>query len=488
MRHSLLLMCMLIAVSCLGQTSQERLAATGLEGTWQGTLGGGAVNLRLVLTITKTAEGVYSGILDSVDQGATIVVDKITLNGDQVRLEVQRVGGAYEGVLRKDESELAGTWTQRGIAQPLSFTRGKPATTSEAKPTARPSAGSRPLDAPIDVNVPRAPTAFGADGKTHLVYELHITNFVHREFSLSRVEVLNDRSGSLARYEGADLVGRVGRPGVPEAVGLDKLRIGPGLRAVVYMWVTLNSPEAVPSAVEHRVTVKAAEDPEEFTVQCARVPVSRDIAVIAPPLRGDEWRATNGPSNNSGHRRALMPMRGQARIAQRFAIDWTRLVDGEKTFAGDPLDNKNYRAYGAEALAVADGTVTEIKDGIPQNVPGRQSRAVPITLDTIAGNHVITDIGYGRYAFYAHLQPGSLRVKVGEHVKRGQVVGLVGNSGNSTEPHLHFHLSDASSPLGSEGVPYVFESFEVQPKPNAPTIRHQMEMPTENEVVKFSPE
>jgi len=86
---------------------------------------------------------------------------------------------------------------------------------------------------------------------------------------------------------------------------------------------------------------------------------------------------------------------------------------------------------------------------------------VPITLETVGGNHVILDIGRGLYAFYAHLQPGSLRVNVGDRVKRGQVLGLVGNSGNSTEPHLHFHISDANSPLGSEGVPYAFDSFEL---------------------------
>ena len=76
---------------------------------------------------------------------------------------------------------------------------------------------------------------------------------------------------------------------------------------------------------------------------------------------------------------------------------------------------------------------------------------------------MIVDLGGGRYAFYAHLQPGSLRVKLGDRVRQGQVVGLVGNSGNSTEPHLHFHLSDGNSPLGSEGVPYIHyihESFE----------------------------
>jgi murein DD-endopeptidase MepM/ murein hydrolase activator NlpD len=100
-----------------------------------------------------------------------------------------------------------------------------------------------------------------------------------------------------------------------------------------------------------------------------------------------------------------------------------------------------------------------VKDGIPENVPGLASRAVPITIDTVGGNHIILELEKGRYAFYAHLQPGSLRVKAGDRVKQGQTMALLGNTGNSTEPHLHFHVSDGNSPLGSEGVPYVLASW-----------------------------
>jgi murein DD-endopeptidase MepM/ murein hydrolase activator NlpD len=210
-------------------------------------------------------------------------------------------------------------------------------------------------------------------------------------------------------------------------------------------------------------------------------------------LRGGEWLAANGPSSTSGHRRALIPVAGQAHIAQRFAIDWVRLREDGGTFTGDPKDNKNYRCYGVEALAVADAVVIAVKDGIPENVPGLNSRAVPITLETVGGNHVILDLGQGRYAFYAHLQPGSLRVKAGDKVRRGQVVGLVGNSGNSTEPHLHFHIADANSPLGSDGLPYVLPAFEVQGKgggwktseAKATAEKRQMEIPLENDVVRF---
>jgi murein DD-endopeptidase MepM/ murein hydrolase activator NlpD len=188
----------------------------------------------------------------------------------------------------------------------------------------------------------------------------------------------------------------------------------------------------------------------------------------------------------------MLPIAGTSATAQRFAIDWVKLGDDNKTHSGDELKNESYHAEGVDALAVADGIVVAVKDSIPENVPGAQSRAVTINLETVGGNHVILDIGEGHYAFYAHLKPGSIRVKKGDRVKRGQVVGLVGNSGNSTEPHLHFHLSDSNSPLGSEGIPYALD-FTVVGKCNAlfsgcergtPSQR-KGEVPLANAIVQF---
>ena len=113
-----------------------------------------------------------------------------------------------------------------------------------------------------------------------------------------------------------------------------------------------------------------------------------------------------------------------------------------------------------------------------------------------AGQHPqITDAGAGgsRYAFYAHFRKGSIPVKVGDRVKRGDLLGKLGNSGNSSAPHLHFHISDANSPLGSEGLPYSFQSFEVQGKgwgwkpgsTNSTSEKREMEMPLELEVIRF---
>ena len=82
-----------------------------------------------------------------------------------------------------------------------------------------------------------------------------------------------------------------------------------------------------------------------------------------------------------------------------------------------------------------------------------------MTLESADGNHVILDLGEGRYAFYAHLKPGSVAVAAGERVPRGQLIGELGNSGSSTGPHLHFHVMDAPSALVADGLPYVFDRF-----------------------------
>ncbi|HXG65937.1 MAG TPA: M23 family metallopeptidase [Blastocatellia bacterium] len=354
-----------------------------------------------------------------------------------------------------------------------------------------------PFGAPVEINIPVAPTPVRGGGKTHLAYELHVTNFGSSELTLTRFEALGDNNASpLARYEGAELTRNIARPGLsPNSA--EKQRIGGGLRAILFVWLTVESPAAVPATLRHRLTFNmtdAAGVTKEVTEDGASVAVRRDAPlVIEPPLRGGEWLAANGPSNTSGHRRALIPLGGGTHIAQRFAIDWVQLREDGRTFTGDQKDNKNYRCYGAEALAVADAVVVGVKDGIPENVPGLNSRAVPITLETVGGNYVILDLGKNRYAFYAHLQPGKIRVKVGDKVRRGQVLGFVGNSGNSTEPHLHFHIGDANSPLASEGLPYVLTAFEVQgkgwgwksPGPNAPTEKRAKEIPLENEVVRF---
>lgn len=318
---------------------------------------------------------------------------------------------------------------------------------------------------PLELRVPKPPTvASGLDG-SFLAFELHITNFSQQAMTVRRVEVVNAGSqqqpGVLLTLADSSLTRAISRPGL-NLPAAERSRLGGGTRAVVFLWAPVERNQA-PPGVRTRVTVELGSGDSVRTQELEGPPVSvmPEGAAIAPPLRGGPWLTGNGPAPQTGHRRALVPIGGTPSIAQRFAIDFVKVDSSFRTFSGDSLKNESYYAYGSEVVAVASGKVVATKDSIPQNVPGVNSRAVPITLETVGGNHVVLDLGEGRYAFYAHLQPGSLRVRVGDRVKAGQVIGLVGNSGNSTEPHLHFHVADGISPLGSEGIPYRLTAYEL---------------------------
>ncbi|MGA8676970.1 MAG: M23 family metallopeptidase [Candidatus Acidiferrales bacterium] len=482
------------------QPAQNVGAENGIAGTWAGVLGG---RLHLIVTITQGGDEALGGTLNSVDQHAVLALSSVTVKGNAVGFEVPRVGGVYERKLSKDGSNISGTWTQTGVpAQPLDLKRSADASAASATPEAAAAAQTpgavqhtpKPIAPLFDMVVPISPVAFKADGKWHLVYELHIANMDRWDYAFTRIDVLpgDAPQKTLASFSGGELDGMFSHPGLPGAGKMAKLV--PGESGAVFMWVTFDKLEDVPAAITHRISVKIGDYPEAYSVVTPPTSVNKNpVVVISSPLTGSDWVAANGPSNTSQHRRALIPINGRAYISQRFAIDWVQLNADGKTYTGDPSDNKNYQAYGAEIHAVADGVVTQTKDGLPQNTPGAKSLAVPLSLETIGGNHVIMEIGDGLYAFYAHMQPGSVRVKVGDKVRRGEVLGLLGNTGNSSEPHLHFHICDANSELGSEGLPYAFASFEVLGKgdtwkpgaSNAPAVKHEMEIPTEDEIVQF---
>ncbi|HEX8145538.1 MAG TPA: M23 family metallopeptidase [Pyrinomonadaceae bacterium] len=372
--------------------------------------------------------------------------------------------------------------------------------------TQRDQASGQLLAVFAQLEVPNAPIPVKADGKIYLLYELHVTNFRAAKLELARVEVFGGDGNAqpIASYQDTELIKRLHRPGAPTDLA-DKRLIGGGLRAVVFLHLIFNREADVPRTLRHRLLFKpneATPKEAESMVDGARVVVGQSKPlVIGSPLRGEGWLAANGPSNDSGHRRTIIVLDGRARVPQRFATDWVKLGPDGRLFHDDPSQNANWYDYGVEVLAVADAAVVAIKDGLPENVPLAAQRVVPVTLETVAGNHIILDLGGGHFALYAHLQPGSLRVKVGEKVRRGQVLALLGNTGNSDAPHLHFHIADANSPLGAEGLPFVFDSFETRgivqsldalfgreawkPQPGLRPGRRRLEIPIENAVVSF---
>jgi murein DD-endopeptidase MepM/ murein hydrolase activator NlpD len=136
-----------------------------------------------------------------------------------------------------------------------------------------------------------------------------------------------------------------------------------------------------------------------------------------------------------------------------------RLDDQGRLVTGDPSDVSNWVGYGARVIAAADGVVVSALNDLENQVPGSLPDPNTITVGNVDGNHVVIDHGNGLYSFYAHLQPGSVQVQVGDTVQTGDQLGLLGNTGNTSAPHLHFHIMSGPSPLGSDGTLYVLDAF-----------------------------
>lgn len=311
---------------------------------------------------------------------------------------------------------------------------------------------------PLLLAVHEAPIPFqGSDGRMHLVYELWVTNFSSAEATVARVVVRGD-GAAVATLDAATVASRLQPAGRRDATAT--LESG----GVSLLFLNLTLPTAVaPARLSHEVTAHLEAAPpgrRDMTFSGGAVAVDRrPVAVIGPPLRGERYIAADSCCDSTRHTRAALPVDGRVRLAQRFAVDWEQMDDDNRIYAGPREDPTSYRIFGREALAVAEARVVSVVDGLPEQTPGRFPEA--ITLAQADGNSVVLDLGGGRYALYAHLQPGSLRVRPGDRVRRGQVLGLVGNTGNSVAPHLHFHVMDGPSPLDSNGLPYAIDAFEV---------------------------
>jgi len=363
---------------------------------------------------------------------------------------------------------------------------------------------------PVDIVAGPPPQPIASEGRTWLVYELHLTNYAPLPIELTGVEVFGDGGTTLASYRGQELEKAV--IAVEELASADSpsgfagtRTLGEGHAAMMFINLALEPGVHQPTGLHHRFSFAVTRKSGEIiqtTVDGAGVPVVQEpVAVLAAPLRGSRWIAFNALSS-ADHRRSLNAIDGRERIPQRFAIDWMQLGPDGRLFHGDKKSNADYYDYGAEVLAVADGRVSDLKDGLPENAGSSERSSRTVTIDSAVGNYVIVDLGHGRFALYAHLQPGSLRVTVGDKVSAGQMLARLGNSGNSDEPHLHFQLMDSNSPLGSEGIPCEFASFTQlgavngqdaeldagqpwQPKTQTAPVVHRREFPFDKAVVTF---
>jgi len=340
----------------------------------------------------------------------------------------------------------------------------------------------------VEVVCPSPPIPVRIGEQQVLVYELHVTNFDEVPLTLKRLEVFasEDSRGPLSTLENENLsaaMTRIGEammmPGNSSAAK-DARVIEPGGRNVVFVWIELPVSHPAPASLKHRVVFSpGAGSTKDSTLEDFRVPISQDsVPTLSPPFKGGIWLAGDGPANNSAHRRTITAIDGHIYSAERFAIDWVKVgPNGDSRHDGN-THNENWWGWGEPVLAVADGEITEVVDGIPDNTPGVLP---PVTLDNIAGNHVILQIAANRFVTYAHLQNGSIKVRLHDRVRRGDVLALLGNSGNTTGAHLHLQVTDRNSVLQSQGVPFAFQRFTYL-GPGSDYPEKQVSMPWANSI------
>jgi hypothetical protein len=322
----------------------------------------------------------------------------------------------------------------------------------------------------------------GTDNKYHLAFDVQITNAAALPASLNAVDVVDaqDPTKVLASFSGKQLVDPTCNYGDCNRLRLltqgpaPDFAIAPQASRALLLDFTLDTLAKFPKAVMLRLhgtgmPSPSAKDPGPIDTLGAPFNISAGTPrVISPPLRGNNWVALNGCCDPGwAHRDAILSVDMKLNNSQRFAIDWMHTNDQGEFYTGDKTKNESYLDYGSPVYAVADGTVTSTLDHMDANVPGILPASDPVlapklTVENIDGNHIIMDIGDGVYAMYAHLIKGSLLVKTGDKVKKGQQIAKLGNTGNSNAPHLHFQLMNGPSLLEADAVPYVLDNFGYQ--------------------------
>ncbi len=329
------------------------------------------------------------------------------------------------------------------------------------------------------------------------MYEIHLTSFAAADLAIRRIAVSEARTGQVLSVLDSEALRQVLRP-VASPKQPDDGTLRPGMSAVVYVELELGADRELPHELRHSIEYDAAQVRQAIEVGPNKLS-ERQPLVLGRPLRGGPWAAVYDPQLDRGHRRVFYAVDGAARIPGRFAIDWFKLNAQGETFSGARADPGDWLSYGADVLAVADGVIASVRDTVAE----RNDRPVAALRDLRdgSGNFVALGLPEGQFAFYEHLKPGSVRVKEGDRVRRGDVIAAVGNTGDTSGPHLHFHVADANSTLGAEGLPFVLESFAVlgryesiravfqgEPWPAShPASIVRKELPASNVVVSFQP-
>ena len=372
---------------------------------------------------------------------------------------------------------------------------------AQLTPAAHPSLPSEKLVVPTtlawSVLPPSIDPVMGTDGRIHLAYEMLFTNTAKllspdttdSTVSVNSVEVVDPArdnkvvaTDQVFTAKNEDVTAQLhlfAKPFICLCADDYSHKLGPGESAVMYFDVTFKDWTNVPHEIAHRVSASAAlvdktpgspsleppvvenSTPPQIVAIGGAVKVNAKRAItLSPPLRGDGWVDGNGCCAIIGaHRFTILPGSGTLYASQRFAIDYLKIDAQGRAWVGTVTHMTDWWGFGAEVRSAAPGQVVSAVDGYDDNIPGQGPKITPAN---IAGNHLIIDMGNETFALYAHLKKGSVIPKRGEFVRCGQLLGLVGNSGSSSAPHLHFEVMAAPSSLEANGLPFVFDKMQYQ--------------------------
>jgi len=223
-------------------------------------------------------------------------------------------------------------------------------------------------------------------------------------------------------------------------------------RSIILQNIFLQTRNSAPDAVEIKIKFTQKKLAKSKT---ATFPILsyKQKNTYQLPMAGNIWAILGPASGTSYHRQTS---------TQEFAYDLIHLDKKNNIKKNNGNKNSDFFSFQKEILAPCDGTIVEVCDGLddnpPQEIPPLKKLKKISRLHQIAGNFLVIKHSTSEFSFIAHCSKNSILVSCGDFVKRGQVIGRVGNSGNSTGPHLHFHLMDGPNFFTSRSLPIVFEN------------------------------
>ena len=311
-----------------------------------------------------------------------------------------------------------------------------------------------------NLKVTFAPTAVkSTDNKINLMYNVEVLNFEADGYKLKDFQVLNSATDTkLCSISDTGRYLMIYKPvigSIPEElfyyplVGHATYRFNIGL---------VLDPTLVPQKIKHRLIL--VKDGKERTIEGAETTVSSGpVPVLGAPLKGNQFISANTTTLvNNQHPIYQITYRGNTVVPERYCVDWNKIDATGNPYHGDLTLYTNWYIYGQNVYAVENGTIIAVTDGMPDQSPvGTVSN---VNLYNGGGNSVVIYIAGVGYAIYGHMIPNSIMVKAGQEVIKGQIIGKVGNSGNSQAPHLHFGLHTEYPYYISEGLPYYIDSMD----------------------------